>query len=417
MKIKDVKEREILDSRGNPTVEVDIVLEDGTVGRAEVPSGASTGEHEAVELRDGDENRYEGKGVLKAVNRIDNEIQQLVIGMDAASQEEIDQKMIDADGTDNKARFGANAILAVSLAVADAEAKAEGKPLFRYLEKFNSSDREMLLPTPMMNVINGGKHAPDGVDMQEFMVMPVGIDDFSEKLRAGVEIFHKLKGLLKKKGFVTLVGDEGGFAPALAKNEDAIKIIIEAIEKANYSPGEEIFIAMDPAVSELWDSEAGVYDLKKEGIKLSPDELKSYWKDMIAKYPIYSLEDIMDEDAWDDWVDFMENYNDAETQIVGDDFLVTNIKRLERAIETRACNSILIKLNQIGTLTETVDAINLAHENDFTAIISHRSGETENTFIADLAVAMGTGQIKTGSLSRSDRVAKYNQLLRIRELL
>ena len=417
MKIKSIKARQILDSRGNPTVEADVITDNGHLGRAQVPSGASTGEHEAIELRDGDKSKYLGKGVTKAVENVNSIISEALVGMDVTMQEDLDNKMIELDGSENKGNLGANAILAVSLAAAEAAAKEEGKLLFEYLNKFNTSGKEMRLPTPMMNVVNGGEHAPDGVDMQEFMVMPTGIETFSEKLRAGSEIFHTLKKLLKEKGHVTLVGDEGGFAPSLSKNAEAIELILEAAEEAGYSVGDQIEIAMDPAVSELWDAENKVYDLKKEGVKLSPDQMKQYWKDIIEKYPVFSIEDILDENAWEDWADFMANYNPSNTQIVGDDFLVTNIKRLEKAIEMKACNSILIKLNQIGTLTETVAAINLAHNNDFTAVVSHRSGETSNTFIADLSVAMGTGQIKTGSLSRSDRIAKYNQLLRIEEAL
>lgn len=417
MKIKSIHGRQIIDSRGNPTVEAEVMLEDGSFGRAAVPSGASTGEHEALELRDGDKQKYGGKSVLTAVANVNEKIAPELIGKDAENQAEIDKIMLDLDGTDNKGNLGANSILAVSLAVAVAEAKSEKKCLYQYLNKFNESGKPMSLPTPMMNVINGGQHAPDGVDMQEFMIMPVGIESFSEKVRAGAEIFAALKGILKEQHFVTLVGDEGGFAPALKKNEDAIKTVLMAIERAGYKAGQEIFVAMDPAVSELWDSEHSVYDLAKEGIKLTPDELKKYWQEMINKYPIYSIEDILEQDAWSDWSDFMANYNEKNTQIVGDDFLVTNIERLQKAIDLKACNSILIKLNQIGSLTETVAAINLAHKNNMTAVVSHRSGETEDTFIADLVVAMGTGQIKTGSMSRTDRVAKYNQLLRISETL
>lgn len=415
MNIKKITAREILDSRGNPTIEADVILDNEVVGRAQVPSGASTGEHEALELRDNDVNRYGGKGVQKAVSNVKEKIGPELIGMDVSEQEVLDNKMIQLDGTETKANLGANAILAVSMAAADAAAQEQGKELYEYLAKFSDPKREMVLPTPMMNVLNGGQHAPDGVDMQEFMVMPLGIESFPEKIRAGAEIFHALKSILKDEGYVTLVGDEGGFAPALKKNEDAIITIMKAIEKAGYKPGEQVSIALDPAVSELWDAEKGIYDLKKEGIQMSPDDMKHYWKDMSAKYPIFSIEDIFDEDAWDDWSDFMANYNEKGVQIVGDDFLVTNIERLEKAIETKACNSILIKLNQIGTLTETVKAINMAHKNNMTAVVSHRSGETESTFIADLVVAMGTGQIKTGSMSRTERVAKYNRLLRINE--
>lgn len=415
MKIKSIKGREIIDSRGNPTVEAEVTLENGISAISQVPSGASTGSHEALELRDGDKSRFNGKGVQKAVVNVNEKIAPEITGMDAEDQTAVDEKMLALDGTDLKTNLGANAILAVSMATAEAQAKAEGKPLFKYLAKFNTSKVDPKLPTPMMNILNGGKHAPDGVDMQEFMIMPVGIEDFSEKIRAGAEIFHALKGVLKEKGQVTLVGDEGGFAPVMDKNEDALKLIVEATEKAGYKMDEQIMIALDPAVSELWDKEAGKYNLAKEGIELTPDEMKSYWKNLTEKYPIYSMEDIFDEDAWDDWVDYTNNYNEMNTQIVGDDFLVTNIERLQKAIDLKACNAILIKLNQIGSLTETVNAINLAHNNDFSTVISHRSGETESTFIADLCVAMGTGQIKTGSLSRTDRVGKYNQLLRINE--
>lgn len=414
MKIDSVFAREILDSRGNPTVEAEVKLANGITARAAVPSGASTGEHEAVELRDGG-GRYLGKGVSKAVNNVNGTIAKEIVGFDSEKQAEIDELMIKLDGSENKSVLGANAILSVSLAVARAHALSVNEPLYKYLSTFSETNHKLTLPTPMMNVLNGGQHAPDGVDMQEFMVMPLGIEDFSEKVRAGAEIFHKLKELLKKSGYVTLVGDEGGFAPALKKNEDAIAIILEAVDAAGYKAGEQVKIAMDPAMSELWDEKQGVYDLKKEGIKLTPNEMKKYWQDITNKYPVFSIEDILDEDAWTDWADFMSSYNSKNIQIVGDDFLVTNIERLNKAIETKACNSILIKLNQIGTLSETIAAINLAHKNNMTAVVSHRSGETEDTFIADLVVGMGTGQIKTGSMSRSDRVAKYNQLLRISE--
>lgn len=416
MKIKDVRARQIIDSRGNPTVEADVVLENGEWGRAQVPSGASTGEHEAVELRDGG-NAFGGKAVTKAVANVNVEIKAAVTGMDAEDQVALDKKMIELDGTANKGRLGANAILAVSMAAAEAEAKAQGLLLYEYLHKFNKSGKDMVLPTPMMNVLNGGKHAPDGVDMQEFMIMPVGIEKFSDKIKAGAEIVMALKSILKKKGMITLVGDEGGFAPSLEKNEEAISVILEAVSEAGYEAGEQIKLAFDPAMSELWNKEKGVYVLKKEGEELNPDQMKAYWQNIIEQYPVFSIEDLLDENAWEDWADFMKNYNEHDIQIVGDDLLVTNPERLEKAIAMKACNSILIKLNQIGTLTETVDAINLAHENGMTAVISHRSGETENTFISDLVVAMGTGQIKTGSMSRTDRVAKYNQLLRIEETL
>ncbi len=415
MKIKSVKAREVLDSRGNPTVEADVVLEDGTLGRAIVPSGASTGEHEAVELRDGDESRYGGKGTLQAVENVNSRISEAVVGMDAEDQRVLDQKMIELDGTLNKGELGANAILSVSMAAAVAQSRAEGKWLFEYLSKMNpESSDEYILPVPMMNVMNGGKHAPDGVDMQEFMVMPHGASSFREALRTGVETFHAIKGILKDKGMVTLVGDEGGFAPSLTKNAEAIDVILQGLDKAGYEVGKDASIALDPAVSELF--EDGKYNLAKEGKMLSGDEMIGYWADLVEKYPLVSIEDLLDENDWEGWAKVTERIGD-HVQIVGDDFLVTNVERLEKAIEMKAGNSILIKLNQIGSVSEAVDAILTARKAGWTAVVSHRSGETEDTFIADFVVAMGTGQIKTGSGSRTDRIAKYNQLLRIEEYL
>ncbi len=415
MKIKSVKAREVLDSRGNPTVEADVVLEDGTLGRAIVPSGASTGEHEAVELRDGDESRYGGKGTLQAVENVNSRISEAVVGMDAEDQRVLDQKMIELDGTLNKGELGANAILSVSMAAAVAQSRAEGKWLFEYLSKMNpESSDEYILPVPMMNVMNGGKHAPDGVDMQEFMVMPHGASSFREALRTGVETFHAIKGILKDKGMVTLVGDEGGFAPSLTKNAEAIDVILQGLDKAGYEVGKDASIALDPAVSELF--EDGKYNLAKEGKMLSGDEMIGYWADLVEKYALVSIEDLLDENDWEGWAKVTERIGD-HVQIVGDDFLVTNVERLEKAIEMKAGNSILIKLNQIGSVSEAVDAILTARKAGWTAVVSHRSGETEDTFIADFVVAMGTGQIKTGSGSRTDRIAKYNQLLRIEEYL
>ncbi|HEC66733.1 MAG TPA: phosphopyruvate hydratase, partial [bacterium] len=398
------------------TVEVEVVLENGKTGRAIVPSGASTGEHEAVELRDGDKQHFAGKGVHKAISNINTKIEKVIAGLDVSSQEEIDNKMLDLDHSGNKSELGANATLAVSMAVSVAAANASGKKLFEYLSKFNSSNRgkEFIMPCPMMNVINGGKHAPDGVDFQEFMVMPLGANSFSEAIEIGVETFHALKDILKSKGHVTLVGDEGGFAPKLKSNKEAIDLILEAIEKGGAKPGKDAFIAMDPAVSEIY--EDGKYNLKTEGKKLDRDQMITYWEELVAEYPIVSLEDILDEDDWEGWSEATKRLGD-KIQIVGDDFFVTNTERLRRGINEGAANSILIKLNQIGTLTETVEAMNLAREHGYSSVISHRSGETEDTFIADFAVAMGTGQIKTGSASRSERVAKYNQLLRIEEYL
>lgn len=414
MKIKDIKGREVFDSRGNPTVEAEVHLDDNIVGRAIVPSGASKGEHEAVELRD-DEDRLMGKGVQNAVNNVNTTIRQVLLGMDAEDQEGIDREMIEVDGTVNKRILGANAILAVSMATAVAEAKSQGKWLFEYLTKFNPRfDGDYRMPVPMMNVINGGKHAPDGVDMQEFMVMPHGAGSFREALEMGIETFHNLKDYLHDKDMITLVGDEGGFAPEFEKNAEAITAITKSLEKAGYQPGEDASIALDPAISELYDK--GTYRLAKEGKDLNEDEMIEYWVNLVNMHPIVSIEDLLDENAWEGWSKITERLGE-NLQIVGDDFLVTNTKRLKKAIETKAGNSILVKVNQIGTVTEAIEAINMAHENDWSAVVSHRSGETEDTFIADLVVAMGTGQIKTGSGSRTDRIAKYNQILRIEEYL
>ncbi len=415
MKIKKIHAREVLDSRGNPTVEAEVTLEDGTSKRAIVPSGASTGEHEAVEMRDNDPARYNGKGVLKAVENVNNLIAPEIVGLDAENQEDIDKKMIELDGTPNKSRLGANAILAVSMAVSVAEAKAEGKWLFEYLAKFNPDfDGKYRLPVPMMNVVNGGKHAPDGVDMQEFMIMPHGAKNFREALRCGVETFHSIKKILKERGLVTLVGDEGGFAPNLTKNSEAVELVLEGLKKAGYNAGVDASIAVDPAVSELY--EDGFYNLKKEGKRLNREEMVEFWADLLERYPFVSMEDIIDENDWEGWQLAQERLGD-KVQLVGDDFLVTNVERLKKAIEMKAGNAILIKLNQIGTVTEAVDAILTARKAGWNAVVSHRSGETEDTYIADFTVAMGTGQIKTGSGSRTDRITKYNQLLRIEEYL
>jgi enolase len=409
-KIQSVHGREILDSRGNPTVEVEIVLEDGSRGSAAVPSGASTGEHEALELRDGEGARYGGKGVSKAVSNVNGPLAKALVGMDATNQTALDQAMLDLDGTPTKSKYGANAILGVSLAAARAAAASQGQPLYRYL----GGDEAVTLPVPMMNILNGGKHAADSTDLQEFMVMPVGASSFSEGLRWGAEIYHSLKKVLKSKGHSTNVGDEGGFAPSLGSNEEAIEVILEAIQAAGYQPGEQVRIALDPAASEIY--EDGKYHLAKEGRSLSGEEMVAFYADWIEKYPIISIEDGLDENDWDTWVLMMERVGDR-LQIVGDDLLVTNVERVERAIEVGASNSLLTKVNQIGTLTESIAAVRLAQENGWTAVMSHRSGETEDPIIADLAVALNTGQIKTGAPARSDRVAKYNQLLRIEEEL
>jgi len=412
--IVDIKAREILDSRGNPTVEVDVRLDDGAFGRAAVPSGASTGAHEAVELRDVKSKRYMGKGTLTAVKNVNDKIAREVIGMDALAQEEIDRLMIDLDGTKNKGKFGANAILGVSIAVAKAAADAVGLPLYRYLGGCNAN----ILPVPMMNILNGGKHADNNVDFQEFMVMPIGAPNFPEALRMGAEVFHTLKKVLKDKGYNTSVGDEGGFAPSLKSNNEAIEVILEAIKKAGYKAGKQIAIALDPAANELWDEGAKKYKFFKSAPnkKISSDEMVKHWAGWINKYPIVSLEDGLAEDDWAGWTNLTKTIGD-KTQIVGDDLFVTNTERLAKGIKLGSANSILIKLNQIGTLTETFEAINMAKRAGWTAVISHRSGETEDSTIADLAVATGMGQIKTGSACRTDRICKYNQLLRINEEL
>ena len=409
--IENVSAREILDSRGNPTLEAEVVLESGEIGRAAVPSGASTGEHEAVELRDGDADRYLGKGVLNAVDNVNEKISYELEAMDALDQNLIDEVLLALDGTANKSNLGANAMLAVSLATARAAASFLEMPLYRYLGGVNAKT----LPTPMMNIVNGGAHADNNVDFQEFMVMPVGAETFSDALQIGAEIFHNLKSVLKKRGYSTAVGDEGGFAPNLKSNEEAIETILEAVEKAGYSTGAdgEIMLALDPAASEFYDGTNYVFK-KSDKRVLSSDEMIAYWADWCGKYPIISIEDGLAESDWDGWRKITEQLG-KKIQLVGDDLFVTNVEFLQKGIDTGAANSILIKVNQIGTLTETLDAIELAKTNNMTAVISHRSGETEDHFIADLAVATNAGQIKTGSLSRSDRIAKYNQLLRIEE--
>ncbi len=407
--IEEVWAREILDSRGNPTIEAEVILEDGTQGRAAVPSGASTGENEAVELRDGDEMRYLGKGVLKAVENVNEKIAYELEGLDALDQTLVDETLIALDGTENKSNLGANALLAVSMATARAAAAFQEIPLYRYIGGANAKT----LPVPMMNIINGGAHADNNVDFQEFMIMPVGAESFAEGLRAGAEIFHSLKSVLKSRGYATSVGDEGGFAPNLKSNEEAIETILEAIEKAGYSAGKDIMLALDPAASEFFKD--GKYIFKKSDKReLSSEEMADYWIDWTEKYPIISIEDGMGESDWNGWKYLTEKIG-KKVQLVGDDLFVTNTKFLQRGIDEAAANSILIKVNQIGTLTETLDTIELAKTNNMTCVISHRSGETEDSFIADLAVATNAGQIKTGSLSRSDRIAKYNQLLRIEE--
>ncbi len=405
-----IQARQILDSRGNPTIEVDVYLEDGTLGRASVPSGASTGANEAVELRDGDKKAYGGKGVLKAVENVNEKIAPELIDLDATEQVAIDELMVHLDGTDNKAKFGANAILGVSLAVAKAAAKAVGLPLYRYIGGTSAHQ----LPVPMMNIMNGGKHADSNVDMQEFMAMPVGAKSFSEALAMGTDVYHALKGVLKARGLASAVGDEGGFAPNLPSNEDAIRVILEAIDKAGYKPGEQVMIAMDPAASEFY--EGGQYVLKGEGRTLSGDEMVDYYASLVEKYPIISLEDGLAEDDWVTWRKLTERIG-HKVQLVGDDLFVTNTKFLQRGIDSHTANSILVKVNQIGTLTETLAAIELAKRAGYTAVVSHRSGETEDATIADIVVATNAGQIKTGAPARTDRVAKYNQLLRIEEAL
>ena len=409
--INHIQAREILDSRGNPTVEADVILSNGTMGRAAVPSGASTGEHEAVELRDGDAQRYGGKGVLKAVHNVNELIVRALKGMDARDQGEIDRTLIELDGTATKSKLGANAILAASLATARAAANAQNLPLYRYLGGENAKT----LPVPMMNIINGGAHADNNVDFQEFMIVPVGAENFREALRTGAEIFHMLKSVLKKKGYATSVGDEGGFAPNLKSNEEAIETILEAIAHSGYRAGEDVLLALDPAASEFYDGQSYVFK-KSDGRKRSSDEMVAFWSKWIENYPIISLEDGMAENDWEGWKSLTDELGQC-AQLVGDDIFVTNIEFLRQGIERGVANSILIKVNQIGTLTETLDCIKLAKANLYTTVISHRSGETEDAFIADLALATNAGQIKTGSLSRSDRIAKYNQLLRIEEEL
>jgi enolase len=411
--IANIHARQILDSRGNPTIEVDVLTQSGYFGRAAVPSGASTGIHEAVELRDGDNSRYMGKGVLRAVENVNTTIAEELTGMHVLEQQEIDNALIKLDGTENKANLGANAILGVSLAVAHAAAQATGQPLYRYIGGVNACT----LPIPMMNIINGGSHADNSIDFQEFMIMPVKATNFSDAIRMGAEVFHNLRSVLKKNGYSTNVGDEGGFAPSLKSNEEAITVILQAIEKAGYRPGEDIFIALDPASSEYYIPEENVYHLHKStGEKLTPSQMVDYWKGWVSKYPIISIEDGMAEDDWDGWKLMMKALGD-KIQLVGDDLFVTNVKRLKRGIDEKAANSILIKVNQIGTLTETINAVRMADINSMTSVMSHRSGETEDSTIAHLAVALNTGLIKTGSASRSDRIAKYNQLIRIEEML
>ena len=410
--IETIIGRQILDSRGNPTVEVEIQLSGGATGRAAVPSGASTGVHEAVELRDGDKSKYGGKGVLQAVKNVNTVLAAELEGADALDQVAIDQFMLELDGTENKSRLGANAILGVSLAVAKAAAAASGLPLYRYLGGVNAHT----LPVPMMNILNGGKHAVNSTDFQEFMVMPAGAPSFAEGVRWGTEIYHALKEVLHDAGYSTNVGDEGGFAPSLGGNAAAIEVILQAIEKAGYRPAEDVYIALDPAVSELYVAETGRYKLEIEGIELSSQELVDLWADWSARYPIISIEDGMAEDDWDGWKLLHATIGDR-VQLVGDDLLVTNVKRIARAIDERACNALLCKVNQIGTLTESIAAIEMSHRAGWAAVVSHRSGETEDDTIADLVVAFNTGQIKTGAPARSDRVAKYNQLFRIDEEL
>jgi enolase len=410
--IEDVIAREVLDSRGNPTVEVEIYLEDGSMGSAIVPSGASTGIYEAVELRDGDKERYLGKGVLKAVENVNDIIAEEIIGFNIFDQVGLDKKLIELDGTENKGRLGANAILGVSLAAASAAADCLGLPLFQYIGGVNAK----VLPVPMMNILNGGAHADNNVDIQEFMVMPVGAPSFKEGLRMGAEVFHNLKAVLKSKGLSTTVGDEGGFAPNLSSNEEAIEVIVEAIKKAGYEPGKDVKIALDPAASGMYDEEAKIYDFKGEGVKRTAAELVDYYEMLVSKYPIISIEDGFAEDDWEGFK-LMTDRLGKKIQIVGDDLYVTNTKRLEKGIAMGATNSILIKLNQIGTLTETLDCIEMAKRAGYTAVVSHRSGETEDTTITEVVVGVNAGQIKTGAPSRTDRVAKYNQLMRIEELL
>ena len=410
--IISVHARQILDSRGNPTVEVDVITENGFMGRAAVPSGASTGKYEAVELRDADKDVYLGKGVLNAVKNVNDALAPELVGIDVFEQNSIDQLMIDIDGTHNKAKIGANAILGVSLAVAKAAAQESAQPLYRYIGGVNANT----LPIPMMNILNGGEHADNKIDFQEFMVMPTGAATFSESLRWGVESFHNLKDVLKSKGYSTNVGDEGGFAPNIGSNEEAIETVLKAIESAGFTPGQDVYIAMDAAASEFYDAKTGIYSFKSDGRQFTSEELVNYWIDWTKKYPILSIEDGLDEDDWTGWEALTRAVGD-KVQIVGDDLFVTNVNRLKTGIEKNIANSILVKVNQIGTLTETINAVSLAQTNGYTSVMSHRSGETEDYTIADLAVALSCGQIKTGSASRSDRIAKYNQLLRIEEEL
>jgi len=411
--IVDIIARQILDSRGNPTVEVDVVTSSGFIGRAAVPSGASTGKYEAVELRDGDKKVYMGKGVINAVENINGILQDELIGLDSFDQRLVDNIMLDLDGTDNKSKLGANAILGVSLAVAKAAAEEAGQSLYRYIGGVNAHT----LPVPMMNILNGGSHADNSIDFQEFMIVPVGAETFSSGLRMGVEVFHNLKKVLKEKNYSTNVGDEGGFAPNIKSNKEAVEIVLQSIEAAGYRPGEDLMIAMDAAASEFYNAEEKAYHFHKStGEKLSSSDMVAYWKNWTENYPIFSIEDGLDEDDWSAWAALNKAIG-HNTQLVGDDLFVTNTKRLQRGIEEKSANSILVKVNQIGSLSETIDAVTLAHNNSFTSVMSHRSGETEDTTIADLAVALNTGQIKTGSASRSDRIAKYNQLLRIEEEL
>ena len=411
--ITDIVARQIFDSRGNPTVEVDVRTESGALGRAAVPSGASTGSHEAVELRDDDKGRYMGKGVTKAVANVNDIIAEELVGFDVIEQSLIDKVMLELDGTPNKGKLGANAILGVSLAVARAAAQELGLPLYRYVGGVSAST----LPVPMMNILNGGSHADNSIDFQEFMIMPTGASSFSEALRMGSEVFHHLKSVLKKQGLSTNVGDEGGFAPNIKSNEEAIQVVLQAIEAAGYRPGEDMFIAMDAATSEFYDAKTGLYTFKKStGDQLTSDQMADYWADWVKKYPILSIEDGMAEDDWNGWKRHTDLLRD-KCQLVGDDLFVTNVERLQEGIDKGVGNAILIKVNQIGTLTETIAAINLGRRNGYKSIMSHRSGETEDNTIADLAVALNTGQIKTGSASRSDRMAKYNQLLRIEQEL
>lgn len=410
--IEDIIARQIFDSRGNPTVEVDVILEDGTMGRAAVPSGASTGEHEAVELRDGGD-AYMGKGVLKAVENVNQAINNELIGYNVFNQVDIDNLLLELDGTENKSKLGANAMLGTSLAIADAASNALNIPFWRYVGGVNAK----VLPLPMMNIINGGSHADNNVDLQEFMIMPSGADSLSHALRMGGEIFHNLKKVLTDMGYATTVGDEGGFAPNLKSNEEAVEVILKAIEKAGYKPADDVLLALDPATAEFYNPDSGLYEFKwSDGKKRNADEMVEFWNSWVEKYPIISIEDAMDENDWDAWKKLTDAIGD-KVQLVGDDLFVTNSERLGQGIEQGVANSILIKVNQIGTLTETMDTIELAHKNAYTAVISHRSGETEDTTIADLSVATNAGQIKTGSMSRTDRMAKYNQLIRIEEQL